>query len=157
ERYSSAQELAEDLRHFQEHRPIRAQRPTLWQRTAKWARRHRTLLVVAVASALLAQGVTVGVLLFKNAEVSREEEATKLALGEAEIANRRLEVALGAATEAQQKAHAEEERAKTALAGEKQAREQVQEQKERAEKALALAEKHFNRARDVVDRMVMHV
>src|SRR5262249_53015860 len=27
ERYSSAQELAEDLRHFQEHRPIRAQRP----------------------------------------------------------------------------------------------------------------------------------
>src|SRR5260370_12007390 len=55
ERYASAQELADDLRRFLEDKPIKARRPSLRQRVAKWARRHKTVvragrivLVVAV-------------------------------------------------------------------------------------------------------------
>jgi hypothetical protein len=40
ERYPTTQELADDLRRWLEHRPIRARRPTLRQRGAKWVRRH---------------------------------------------------------------------------------------------------------------------
>jgi serine/threonine protein kinase/Tfp pilus assembly protein PilF len=52
ERYSTAQEMADDLRRFLEDRPIQARRPTLAQRAVKWARRHRWL-VVGVAVLLL--------------------------------------------------------------------------------------------------------
>src|SRR5262249_10775240 len=41
ERYATAQELADDLRRFLQHEPIRARRPTLGQRLWKWALRHR--------------------------------------------------------------------------------------------------------------------
>jgi WD40 repeat protein len=59
ERYSTAQELADDLKRFLEDKPIRARRPTLRQRAAKWARRHKTvvraaLVVLALAVAALA-------------------------------------------------------------------------------------------------------
>jgi eukaryotic-like serine/threonine-protein kinase len=53
-RYDTAQELADDLRHFLEHRPIKARRPTLAERAAKWARRHRPLVASAVVMAILA-------------------------------------------------------------------------------------------------------
>src|SRR5262249_50259780 len=36
DRYGTAQELADDLRRFLEDKPIRARRPTLVQRAAKW-------------------------------------------------------------------------------------------------------------------------
>lgn len=51
QRYRSAGELADDLQRFLEHEPIRARRPNLWDRAAKWARRHRP--PVASAAALL--------------------------------------------------------------------------------------------------------
>src|SRR5262249_46828388 len=51
-RYATAQELADDLRRFLEDRPIRAKRPTLVQRAAKWGRRHKTAMK-AVAAVLL--------------------------------------------------------------------------------------------------------
>src|SRR5262249_42946104 len=44
ERYATAQELADDLRHWLSDQPIRARRPTLWQRTQRWARRHKPLV-----------------------------------------------------------------------------------------------------------------
>lgn len=40
DRYDSAQELADDLRAFLDHRPITAKRPTPAQIVAKWSRRH---------------------------------------------------------------------------------------------------------------------
>jgi serine/threonine protein kinase/Flp pilus assembly protein TadD len=49
-RYETAQELADDLRRFLDHKPIRARQPSLWERTRKWAQRHRS----AVWSALIA-------------------------------------------------------------------------------------------------------
>jgi serine/threonine protein kinase len=39
ERYATAQELADDLRRFQEDKPIKAKRPALAMRFRKWARR----------------------------------------------------------------------------------------------------------------------
>jgi eukaryotic-like serine/threonine-protein kinase len=47
--------VADDLRLFLEDKPIRARRPSLWQRALKWARRHKT--VVRAAGVVLALGV----------------------------------------------------------------------------------------------------
>ena len=61
ERYATAQELADDLRRFLEDRPLRARRPTLRQRLAKWSRRHRPLVwSTAAASALVLLVIAVG-------------------------------------------------------------------------------------------------
>jgi serine/threonine protein kinase len=54
ERYATALDLAEDLRRFLEHRPIKARRPTLYQRTSKWSRRHRAVVTTAVVALSLA-------------------------------------------------------------------------------------------------------
>jgi hypothetical protein len=53
ERYSSAGELADDLQRFLEHKPILARRPTLLDKAAKWARRHRTLVAAGLVAFLL--------------------------------------------------------------------------------------------------------
>jgi WD40 repeat protein/serine/threonine protein kinase len=54
ERYATAQELADDLRRFLEDRPIKAKRPSLRQRAAKWARRHKTVVRASIVVLLLA-------------------------------------------------------------------------------------------------------
>jgi serine/threonine protein kinase/tetratricopeptide (TPR) repeat protein len=54
DRYGTAQELADDLRHWLEDRPIRARRPSLVQRSRKWARRHKPLVRVVVAMLVVA-------------------------------------------------------------------------------------------------------
>jgi serine/threonine protein kinase len=53
ERYQTAGELADDLRSFCEDRPIRARRPSLLQRGARWARRRRSLVLSLGLSATL--------------------------------------------------------------------------------------------------------
>jgi tetratricopeptide (TPR) repeat protein len=59
ERYGTAAELADDLRHWLEDRPIHARRPSLRQAAAKWARRHRSA-VWAAAVVLLVVAVLAG-------------------------------------------------------------------------------------------------
>ena len=49
-RYATAQDTADDLRRFLEHKPIHARRPTLAERATKWARRHVALISVGAAS-----------------------------------------------------------------------------------------------------------
>jgi WD40 repeat protein len=62
DRYSTAQMFADDLRRYLEHKPIRARRPGLADRAAKWARRHRPLVRVAAAFLVLAiLGLTFGI------------------------------------------------------------------------------------------------
>ncbi len=79
ERYPSAGELADDLQRFLDDQPIHARRPTLAERTAKWARRHRSLVVSAIALLLLlVAGLGVSTLLIAKAydrERDRAEEA----------------------------------------------------------------------------------
>src|SRR5262249_15172312 len=53
ERYATAQDLADDLTRFLKDEPIRARRPSWWQRLKRSARRHKP----AVVSALLATTV----------------------------------------------------------------------------------------------------
>jgi serine/threonine protein kinase/Flp pilus assembly protein TadD len=78
-RYGSAQDLADDLRRFLEHRPIRARRPTLRERLHKWARRHRSVVMSALTLLIMAVlGLVVGAIL-----IWREQELTKAALREA--------------------------------------------------------------------------
>jgi len=62
ERYASAQELAEDLERFLEDRPILARRPTLAERSARWARRHKPVVATAavlMVIALIAQSASI--------------------------------------------------------------------------------------------------
>ena len=75
-RYQSAQELADDLRRFLEHKPIRAKRPTLSERVAKWSRRHR--LVVAWAGVILMLAVSGLALSIALIEQQRRQAVTNL-------------------------------------------------------------------------------
>jgi serine/threonine protein kinase/Flp pilus assembly protein TadD len=57
DRYGTAQELAGDLQHFLDDKPINARRPTLLQRLRRWGRRHQPLVWSAVVFGLLTLGV----------------------------------------------------------------------------------------------------
>jgi serine/threonine protein kinase/tetratricopeptide (TPR) repeat protein len=53
-RYTTAQELADDLHRYLENKPILARRPTLGERARKWARRHRPVVRTAIVLFLVA-------------------------------------------------------------------------------------------------------
>jgi len=53
-RYPTAQDLAADLRRFMDDKPILARRPSVPERTLKWARRHKELVATAAAILFLA-------------------------------------------------------------------------------------------------------
>ena len=53
DRYATAKELADDLRHFLAGETVLARRAGLADQAAKWARRHRTLVAAAAAMLLL--------------------------------------------------------------------------------------------------------
>ena len=76
ERYATAQELADDLQRWLDDVPIVAQPPTPLQRFAKWRRRHRVLVHIAISLLL------VGSILLSatTAYVMREHSRTKVAL-----------------------------------------------------------------------------
>lgn len=75
DRYSTAGEMAADLRRFLDEIPILARRPTMIDRSRKWMRRHPSFVVAAVL--LLVCGV-VG-MVATTAIVTREQAATKAA------------------------------------------------------------------------------
>ena len=80
ERYASAQELADDLRRFLSNNPISARRPSLADRTAKWATRHKNVVTAAVGVVLLALIGTIVAVIF----VAREQSATAAALAQSQ-------------------------------------------------------------------------
>jgi outer membrane protein assembly factor BamB/tRNA A-37 threonylcarbamoyl transferase component Bud32 len=63
-RYATAQALADDIRAFEEGRPITARRPGLPERSWRWLRRHRrtvsSMAVAAAVSAVLLVGALAG-------------------------------------------------------------------------------------------------
>src|SRR5262249_34893756 len=80
-RYASAQELADDLRRFLDDKPIRARRPTLAQRAARWGRRHRGIVMTAAAPTLLGLVLGIAGLMLSNVRVRQEKvqaEAARL-------------------------------------------------------------------------------
>ncbi len=87
-RYATAQEMADDLRRFLEHKPIAAKRPSIVAVAQKWARRHRALVGAGLALLLLgAAGLAVGNVLIATerdkAEVRRQQAERQAALAEA--------------------------------------------------------------------------
>ena len=70
-RYATALELADDLRRFLEHKPIKAKRPSLLDRTLKWARRHVALVAATILMLFLAVGgLSTGLVLIGQAQTS---------------------------------------------------------------------------------------
>jgi serine/threonine protein kinase/tetratricopeptide (TPR) repeat protein len=53
-RYSTMQELSDDLRRFLADQPIKARRPSLAERALRWSRRHRSLVLSAGLTLVLA-------------------------------------------------------------------------------------------------------
>jgi serine/threonine protein kinase len=80
ERYSTAQELADDLRRYLEDRPILARRPTLVEKSSKWLRRHRKAAMAAVVVLMFA----VAGLACATVLIAREQGRTAVALKEEE-------------------------------------------------------------------------
>lgn len=75
DRYSSAGDLAADLRRFLDRLPIHARRPTLVDRLVKWSRRHTHGLMAAIAVLLvLSAGFAVSTVL-----ILREQARTETA------------------------------------------------------------------------------
>ncbi len=85
ERYATAQELADDLGRFLRDEPIRARRPSLWQRARKLGRRHKAVVVTAGLALALALVAAVVGLLINNRLVRAEEGRTRQALTKAEV------------------------------------------------------------------------
>jgi WD40 repeat protein/serine/threonine protein kinase len=70
-RYATAGELADDLRRFLESRPITARRPSLADRAAKWARRHKAMTVSAGATLTI---LLIGITIASTVVASKEHE-----------------------------------------------------------------------------------
>ncbi len=80
ERYDSAQDFADDLQRFLDDKPIQAKRPTLIERAAKWARRHRSV----VASAAILLVLAVAGLAISTVLIAQEQARTAAALAQAQ-------------------------------------------------------------------------
>jgi serine/threonine protein kinase len=83
ERYATAQELADDLRHYLEDRPIKARRPTLGQQLGRWSRRHQALVRSAAAVLLLAAAFAGGTWLWWAQARAERRAATARAINDA--------------------------------------------------------------------------
>jgi len=90
DRYPTAQGLAEDLRRFQAGQLVRAHHYTPWQLVSRWVRRHRALVVTALAgaSALAAFGAYS----FRRIAAERDEAARQrsVAVSARALSERRL-------------------------------------------------------------------
>ena len=75
ERYATAGDLADDLQRFLADEPIRARRPSLATRAAKWSRRHRPIVGASVATLLIAVvALAVSTLLIAGAYEDEKEQ-----------------------------------------------------------------------------------
>jgi len=96
DRYSTAQELRDDLTRFLEHQPVLARRPTVVKRLKKWSWRHRSFVWTASAAlVILLSVVAVGATLFA-VRINRVQEENQASKNAAEHLAASLSVANGA-------------------------------------------------------------
>jgi tetratricopeptide (TPR) repeat protein len=93
DRYATAQDLADDMRRFLNHEPIRARPATPLHRLTKWCRRHATVVAAVLTTLFLALAVTAFVVALVNRS---ERQQRKLA----QAAQQRAETNLSLAREA---------------------------------------------------------
>ncbi len=86
-RYASCSELVQDLRNFQEGKPIKARPVGQIERTLRWAKRNPTVTSLGAAAALLLLAVAVGATAF----AFYYKDSAEKQRGLREVANRRLE------------------------------------------------------------------
>jgi serine/threonine protein kinase/Flp pilus assembly protein TadD len=86
-RYGTAQELADDLERFLADRPVLAKRPTVVERTRKWARRHRSVVwsagLVAATALILGAGSWSWITLERTAWRAARHQLARQALADA--------------------------------------------------------------------------
>ena len=74
ERYASAGAMADDLRRFLHDEPILARPPSLWDKSVKWTRRHKSVAVSAVAVLVFALvGLTTSTILIARAQAKTKD------------------------------------------------------------------------------------
>jgi WD40 repeat protein len=90
DRYPTAQGLAEDLRRFQAGQLVRAHHYTPWQLVSRWVRRHRALVLTALAAASALAAF--GAYSFRRIAAERDEAARQrsVAVAARALSERRL-------------------------------------------------------------------
>jgi len=88
-RYTTAQDLAADLRRFMDDKPILARRPGIPERTLKWARRHKELVATAAAIFVLAFFISTVAILAQARKTASWAHKTAMQARETELANQR--------------------------------------------------------------------
>jgi tetratricopeptide (TPR) repeat protein len=83
-RYATARELAWDLHRYLDDRTIFARRPTIFERAAKFARRHRAVLSAAALVAFLALAVATPLLWWEQRKTDRMYQDLRLTLNQAD-------------------------------------------------------------------------
>ena len=74
DRYATARALADDLQRFLRDEPILARPPSLWDKTIKWVRRHKSVAVSAVLILILATvGLAISTLLIARARAKTNQ------------------------------------------------------------------------------------
>ncbi len=92
ERYQSAQLLADDLRAFLDHRPIKARPATTVDRVRKWSRRHQSLaFVLAGALTVLSTVLVVSMLVVNRARSTAVEALAQSAESAKQLADQLYE------------------------------------------------------------------
>jgi serine/threonine protein kinase len=76
-RYPAARELAEDLRRFLADEPVHARRPNLFEKTAKWAKRHRPVVATAAVLLPLSMAVAGGLLWAEQRRTAQANQALR--------------------------------------------------------------------------------
>jgi WD40 repeat protein/serine/threonine protein kinase len=148
DRYSTAQELADDLKHFLGDQPIRARRLTVGQRLWKWAWRRRAvvgtaLLALIVLLVLGVTGLTVGL-----SVVEDQRQETQAALDRETTARQQTKAALDRETTALERETAARKKAtqRENEAREAQGRETVQRQQAENQRDAARAQLYVARS-----------
>jgi hypothetical protein len=97
ERYATADALADDLRRYLAHEPIRARPAPAWERARKWARRRPTLAVSLALNAAAILFLLGGALYFSaclRAAAQRVQEAERMAAASSRATHERWELVL---------------------------------------------------------------
>lgn len=150
-RYSTCQEFGADLRFYLGGRPVVANRPNVFRRSAMWARRNRST-AVALATVLVLLVAVAGISTAAALTLEFQRQRLKFALRQEEIAKEEASQNEKIAQEARDKAEAETKRAeenrkkaedetKKALAALQREREAIAQQKLAEKKAADEAER----------------
>ncbi len=125
-RFQSVKELSSELDRFLADEPINSYQETLLEKTSRWARKHRTWVMVAAASLLV---LTIGSIV-ASLLINEQRKIAQVNEVKAREAERLESIAKDDAIKAREKETEAKQEAVAAAASEKKAREKEQQQRE---------------------------